>query len=77
MMHLSEEHEGEGVHTGGLHERLGLAGYGGFALLIAGGVFGGTGGLALASLGLLTVVFAALFFAFLFVTDRQGTQREG
>jgi len=76
-MHITEEQEEQGVHTGGLHERLGVAGYGGFALLIAGGVFGGTGGIALASLGLLTVVLTALFFAFLFITKRQGTQSEG
>ena len=76
-MHFSEEQEEQGVHTGGLHERLGVAGYGGFALLMAGGVFGGTGGMALASLGLLTVVLTALFFAFLFITNRQGTQDEG
>ncbi len=76
-MRITEEQEEPMAHTGGLHERLGVAGYGGFALLIAGGVFGGTGGIALASLGLLTVVLTALYFAFLFVTKRQGTQSEG
>ena len=76
-MRVTEEQEEPMAHTGGLHERLGLAGYGGFGLLIAGGVFGGTGGIALASLGLLTVVLTALFFAFLFITTRQDTQREG
>ncbi len=76
-MHFDGGEDEQEIHQGGLPERLGLAGYGGLALLIAGGVFGGTGGIALASLGLLTVVLTALFFGFLFIINRQGTQREG
>lgn len=76
-MRITEEQEEPMAHTGGLPERLGLAGYSGFGLLIAGGVFGDTGGMALASLGLLTVVLTALYFAFLFITNRQDTQSEG
>ncbi len=61
---------------GGLPERLGLAGYSGLALLLAGGLCGGTSGMALAGLGMLTVVLSALFFCFLLLTSR-AARHEG
>lgn len=59
-----------------LPERLDLAGYGGLALMLAGGMCGGPGGTALAGLGTLTTLGSALYFCFLFATRRAAARRD-
>ena len=60
-----------------LPDRVALAGYAGFALLLAGILCGGMNGIALATLGTLTIVLSALFVAYLFATKHPATGREG
>lgn len=60
-----------------LPDRLGLAGFAGFALLLAGLACGGASGVALAVLGTLTIVLSALFVGYLYATNHPAAQREG
>lgn len=59
-----------------LPDRVGLAGYGGFALMLVGLVCGGASGLALAVLGTLTILLSGLFVGYLYATGHPTTQRE-
>jgi 4-amino-4-deoxy-L-arabinose transferase-like glycosyltransferase len=59
-----------------LPDRVGLAGYSGFALMLAGLVCGGASGLALAALGTITIVLSGLFVAYLYATKHPAAQRE-
>lgn len=61
----------------GLPDRLGLAGFGGLALLLAGLACGGASGVALAVLGTLTIVLSALFVGYLYATGYPTARREG
>lgn len=74
-MYADDGHDEQCAAAGELPERLGLAGYGGLGLLLVGGLCDGVGGLALASLGVFTVMIAALCFGFLLLTERRGAQR--
>lgn len=76
-MGFNEAGQEQPEQSGGLPERLGLAGYSGFALLLAGGLCGGTSGAAVAGLGMLTVVLSALFFCFLLITSSTAARHEG
>lgn len=74
-MGFSETSDGQHPEQS-LPDRVGLAGYGGFALMLAGLVCGGASGIALAVLGTLTIVLSGLFVAYLYVTGHPAAQGE-
>ena len=73
---MSEMHEHQQLEQS-LPDRVGLAGYGGVALMLVGLACGDVSGIALAALGTLTIVLSGLFVAYLYATGHPAARREG